>query len=206
MDRAFLDAGFEVVPGCEIDPEQADLYSQFCGQEPLFKTFEEMSELLDPSDFDLIIGGPPCQSLSIMRSFRAPKFADFTTQVAEWISSSSSIYILENVRPLNIPCSNSYLLDAMHYASPHQSRARYFTTNLDEFPAPKFEGDINTPLAYPTVIGRIYGPRRGSVLQGVPDFWTLNGSCKAKQKGLAMGVHYEVAAAWANLVKGFTKH
>lgn len=115
MDRAFLDAGFEVVPGCEIDPEQADLYSQFCGQEPLFKTFEEMSELLDPSDFDLIIGGPPCQSLSIMRSFRAPKFADFTTQVAEWISSSSSIYILENVRPLNIPPMFK-LLPARRYA------------------------------------------------------------------------------------------
>ena len=35
LDRAFMDAGFEVVPGCEIDGSKRAMYAKLCGGVPL---------------------------------------------------------------------------------------------------------------------------------------------------------------------------
>ena len=35
MDRAFKDAGIEVIPGCEIDPEMRAMYEHLNGEEHL---------------------------------------------------------------------------------------------------------------------------------------------------------------------------
>ncbi|MCB1711252.1 MAG: DNA cytosine methyltransferase [Candidatus Riesia sp.] len=110
MDRAFLDEGFTVIPGCEIDPEQRDTYYKLNGKKPLFHSFEEMDIACDK--YELVIGGPPCQSLSRTKRDMKPKFKDFTEELLAWGTPKN--YLYENVKPLKIPGSNSYLCDAMH--------------------------------------------------------------------------------------------
>ncbi len=59
FDRAFLDHGFTVVPGCELDPDQSSLYRLLVGGEPLTHDIHDLPALLSRGDFDGVIGGPP---------------------------------------------------------------------------------------------------------------------------------------------------
>lgn len=52
-------------------------------------------------------------------------------------------------------------------------------------------------VAYPVVMGRVYGPKRGAVLQGYPAASALKFPCVQLQHGLADAVPYPLALAWA---------
>lgn len=199
MDRAFLDAGFAVVPGCEIDPDQRSLYRQLCGGEPLVEDLSDLPAAVRGESFDGVIGGPPCQSLTKLRAMRRPKFADLSAGAADVLAAvSPAWFVFENVAPLAVPGARSVRLDAMHFGRPHQSRPRWFTysPNLSP-PAPAYSGSVDDLMAYSVVAGRIYGPKRGAILQGYPAAYDLDAPCVVKQKGLANAVHYGVARAWA---------
>lgn len=199
LDRAFMDEGFEVVAGCEIDPDQRGLYRQLCGGEPLCHDIRDLSALVAGEPYAGVIGGPPCQSHSRLRAIRVPKFADLTEAVKEVLAAvAPQFYLFENVLPLRIWGSKKALLNAMHFGQPHQSRARWFTHSRGiGRPAPVYLGTVDDLMAYPVVAGRIYGPKRGAILQGYPPAAGLKAPCAALQKGLANGVHYALGRAWA---------
>ncbi len=202
LDRAFLDEGFDVTPGCEIDPDQRGLYSQLCGGEPLCHDLTDLPDLVRGQSFDLVMGGPPCQSLTKLRSMRAPKFADLSGLALQLLASvSTRAWLFENVRPLDFPRAFQVPLDAMHYGNPHQSRRRWFTFSQNLLaPEAPYAGTVNSLMAYPVVAGRLYGPKRGAILQGYPDAARLKAPCVVLQKGLANAVHYGLARAWAKEV------
>lgn len=134
---------------------------------------------------------------------RTPKFPDLTPAVQTVLEVVRPRWFLfENVCPLALPDSRTALLDAMHYAHPHQSRPRWFThsPNLAP-PTPLYRGTVDDLLAYSIVAGRIYGPRRGAILQGYPGAADLPAPCAVLQKGLANAVHYAVGCAWAQAVR-----
>ncbi len=200
LDRAFMDAGFDVVPGCEIDPDQRLLYGQLCGGEPLVHDLKDLAPAVEGRSFDGIIGGPPCQSLTRLRAMRKPKFADEVQGLLHVVEHRW--FLFENVAPLNILGASSAYMDAMHYAFPHQSRPRWFTFSAGLVaPEPVFHGSVDDLMAYSIVAGRIYGPKRGATLQGYPAASGLKAPCPVLQKGLANAVHYAVGRAWAEAIK-----
>lgn len=138
MDRAYLDAGFDVVPGCEIDPEMRQMYRLLCGGKPLVEDIADLPRRVRGMRFDGIIGGPPCQAHSSLRAMRAPKFADLTPHVERVLAACRwHFYKFENVVPLDLLMSRTVLLNAMHFYRPHQSRPRWFTYSGSLTPPPR---------------------------------------------------------------------
>lgn len=208
LDRAFLDAGHTVVPGCEIDPEMRAMYTALCGDEPLVETLDELiySTFRDHGRFDGIIGGPPCQSHTKLRAMRKPKFPDLTDSVRRLLDRvHHDWFLFENVAPLDIPGASHIRLNAMNFYQPHQSRERWFTYRGITPPAPMFRGNVDKLRAYPVVAGRIYGPKRGAWLQGYEAAAKLPFPCLMLQKGLANAVPYPLALAWANQLAAVEK-
>lgn len=128
LDRAFLDAGFDVVAGCEIDPDQRGLHRQLCGTDPLVEDIADLPAAVRGESFDGIIGGPPCQSNTKLRAMRKPKFADLSPEVeAVMRAVTHRWFLFENVAPVQVVGAKFAHLNAMHYGRPHQSRRRCFT-------------------------------------------------------------------------------
>lgn len=203
MDRAYMDAGFDVVPGCEIDPEMREMYRLLCGGRPLVNDIADLPRRIRGMRFDGIIGGPPCQARSSLRAMRSPKFPDLTPHVARVLAACRwHFYKFENVVPLDLLLAKTALLNAMHFYRPHQSRPRWFTFsgNLTP-PRGRYHGDVDSLMAYSTVAGRIYGPIRGARLQGYRAAADLDVPCAQLQKGLANAVPYPMALAWARSIK-----
>lgn len=209
LDRAFMDAGFEVRPGCEIDPDMRLMYSHLCGGTPLVCDINLLPMLVAGDRYQGIIGGPPCQSHTRLRAMRKPKYPDLTPHVRAVLDCCSwDWFVFENVAPLRLGLGEKHVrLDAMHYGRPHQSRPRWFTysPNLTP-PEPLYAGTVDSLMAYSIVAGRIYGPKRGAVLQGYPAAAGIPVRCVTLQKGLANAVHYGLGLAWAERVKSFFTH
>jgi hypothetical protein len=197
-DRAWLEAGHEVVPGCEIMEHKRKIYEAFCGGKHLCNDINNLPDIVRGEKFDGVIGGIPCQSFSKLRSIRAPKFPDLTNEAIAVLNAVKfDWFLFENVCAL--PMAGSYtMLNAMHYGKPHQSRIRWFTHSHNIKPAPKlYQGTVDDLIAYPVVAGRIYGPKRGAVIQGWPEFANLTQfPCVQLQEALADGVARGVADAW----------
>jgi site-specific DNA-cytosine methylase len=203
MDRAYLDAGYEVVPGCEIDADKRAMYRELCGGEPLVHDLADLPDAVRGERFDGIIGGPSCQSHSKLKAIRTPKFPDLTPLVERLLYSVQHDWFkFENVVPIDIPGAEHTRLNAMHFYRPHQSRVRWFTHSPCLLP-PKavFSGDVDDLMAYSIVAGRIYGPKRGAKLQGYPAAAALPFRCTTLQHGLADAVPYPLALAWAEAIK-----
>jgi site-specific DNA-cytosine methylase len=201
MDRAFMDAGHEVIPGCEIDPEMRAMHAALCGGEHLAHDLADLPALVRGERFDGIIGGPSCQAHTKLRAIRAPKFPDLTLLVIDLLAAASwDCFLFENVVPIAIPGAKHTRLNAMHFHIPHQSRARWFTHQGITAPAKAYHGSVDDLRAYSVVAGRIYGPKRGAWLQGYPAAAELPFPCVQLQKGLANAVPYPLAMAWAQMV------
>lgn len=199
--RAFMDAGFEVVPGCEIDPRMRRMHEQLCGGEYLCHDIQDLPAIVTGMHFDGVIGGPPCQALSKTRAMRPPKYGDLTVWVLRVLAAAKPLWFLfENVASLGVQGAQHIRLDAMHFGKPHQSRPRWFTYAGIAPPSPLYAGTIDSLMAYPAVAARIYGPKRGAILQGYPAVSQLKAPCVDLQLGLANGVHYGLASAWAQQV------
>ena len=69
-----------------------------------------------------------------------------------------------------------------------------------------YSGSVDDLLAYPAVYGRLYGPRRGAVLQGYPAAADLPLSCSERQEVLANAVPYPLALAWARQALRARRH
>ncbi len=204
LDRAFMDAGFDVVPGCEIDPEQRDLYRQVCGGEVLVHDIADLPRMVRGERFGGVIGGPPCQSMTRLRAMRKPKFANLTAAVVDVLDAVGwKWFLFENVAPIDLDRGELWeRMNAMHYAVPHQSRARWFTYSANLMPPTKvYRGTVDNLMAYSVVAGRIYGPKRAAVLQGWPQAARLRAPTLALTKGLANAVHYRLALAWAESIR-----
>lgn len=199
-DKAWLEAGHEVVPGCEIMAHKRAMYEAFCGGSHLCHDLADLPALIQGQHFDGIIGGIPCQSRSKMKSFRNPKFGDLLPATLEVLASCTWDWaLLENVTPLNVPGFLVSPMNAMHYAIPHQGRPRFFTHSPNlHTPAKRFSGSVDDLMAYPVVMGRVYGPKRGAKLQGWPEFASLVGRfpCVQIQEALADAVPRGLADAW----------
>lgn len=204
-DRAWIEAGHEIVAGCEIAPHKRALYEAFCGGTHIVHDIADLPFEIHGEHFDGIIAGIPCQSRSTMRARHTPKFGDLLPQFLRVLDACTWDWCLaENVRALDIPGFKTVAMNAMHYAAPHQSRERWFTysPNLRP-PAPLFKGDVDSLIAYPIVMGRVYGPRRGALLQGWPHFAGLVGQfpCVNVQEALADGVPRGLADAWIRSIE-----
>ena len=199
LGKAFADSGFQVVPGCEIDPVMRHLHGQLHpGTTHLQNDIHRLA--LRAGDWHGVIGGPPCQSLSKLRAMRQPKFALLTSEVQRLLDEARpDWWIFENVLPLELRDSASSPVNAMHFAQPHQSRARWFTHSRNiKPPVPAYYGTVDDLNAYPAVAGKLYGPKRGSWLQGMPALAHLQSkTCSDLQMGLANAVPYPVGLAWA---------
>lgn len=188
-------------------PHKRDMYRDFCNGVPLCEDIHRLASIIRGMRFDGIIGGIPCQSRSKLRAIRDPKFPDLLTPLQKIIDSCKWDWCLfENVAPLNLSGPFDLIkMNAMHYGKPHQSRERWFTysRNLD-IPHKLYNGTVDDLMAYPVVAGRIYGPKRGSILQGWPEFMQLSGkhSCVHMQEALADGVPRGMADAW---IRSITK-
>lgn len=199
-DRAFIEAGHEVIAGCELMPHKRAMYEAFCGGRHLVHDIADLPAAIRGERFDGVIGGIPCQSRSRLRAIRDPKFPDLLPDLLRVLDACTwSWALLENVTALDIPGFRRVRLNAMNYGKPHQSRERWFThsPNLSA-PLPLYPGDVDDLMAYSVVAGRIYGPKRGSRLQGWPEFMELAGKfpCVQMQEALADGVPRGLADAW----------
>lgn len=204
-DRAWIDAGHEVVAGCEITAHKRAIYKAFCGGEPLCHDIRDLPDLVRGMRFDGVIGGIPCQSFSKLRSIRDPKFPDLTAEAIAVLEACEwDWFLFENVARLDVPGAQHTMLNAMHYHKPHQSRVRWFTHSPNIKPADKlYPGSVDDLVAYPVVAGRIYGPKRGAVIQGWPEFAKLTQfPCVQLQEALADGVARGMADAWINGICG----
>lgn len=199
-DRAWIEAGHEVVPGCELMPHKRALYEAFCGGTHLTHDLADLPDLIRGQRFDGVIGGIPCQSRSKLRAIRAAKFPDLLPATLAVLEACTWDWcLLENVTALDVPGFERVKMNAMHYSAPHQSRERWFTYSPNLTPPSKlFHGDVDDLMAYSVVAGRIYGPKRGSKLQGWAEFMALAGrfSCVQMQESLADGVPRGLADAW----------
>ena len=203
LDLAFMRSGFYVKAGCETDLQMQQMYYCLCGSLPAQDSLVHCTQHFTGTRWDGIIGGPPCQAHSKTRAMRKPKFPDLTKQVIDLLEATEwGWYLFENVCPMDIPGARHVRLDAMHFYRPHQSRPRWFTysPNLTP-PEPVYKGDVNALLAYPAVAARIYGPKRGAILQGYPAAAEIPVRCVTLQKGLANAVPYPLARAWAQKIK-----
>lgn len=199
-DRALIEAGHEVVAGCEIAPHKRAMYEAFCGGKHLVHDIHDLPAAVRGQHFDAVVGGIPCQSRSKLRAIRNPKFGDLLPAAEAVLHAISyDMAVLENVSALHVPGFRQVRLNAMNYGKPHQSRDRWFdyTPNLNP-PTPIYLGDVDELMAYSVVAGRIYGPKRGSRLQGWPEFMELAGRfpCVQMQEALADGVPRGLADAW----------
>lgn len=197
-DKAWLEAGHEIIPGCEIMPHKRAMYEAFCGGKHLCHDIADLPALIAGQHFDGIIGGIPCQSRSKLRSIRDPKFPDLLAAAMNVLGACAWDWcLMENVRPLDITGFKAVRMNAANYGQPHQSRERHFTysPNLTA-PAESFPGSVDDLKAYSVVAGRIYGPKRGAWLQGWPEFAALKFPCTQKQEALADGVPRCLADAW----------
>lgn len=209
LDKAWLEAGHEVIAGCEIMEHKRRMYKQWCGGDFLCHDLADLPDIVRGEHFDLIIGGPSCQSHTILKAIRAPKFPDLTPLVNQLLEAVSyDAYLFENVVPIDIPGSKAVALNAMNFPVTwqgrefHQSRERWFTFSKNIVPPGKaVEGDVNSLMAYSVVAGRIYGPKRGAVLQGWPEFAELDEKCVLLQEALADGVPRGLADAWIRQVE-----
>lgn len=205
LDRAFLDEGFEVVPGCEVDADMRALYQQVCGNGFIANDIREMTAMLKdaPRRFAGVIGGPPCQAHSKLRARWEPRFPDLTAEVQETLDAvGPEWFLFENVVPVQVQGAERIRLDAMHYGKPHQSRPRWFShsPNLTP-PEPLYNGDSTSLLAYPGVYGKLYGLSRAAIIQGYPAARGLDAPSRAVVRGLANAVHYGLAREWARSVR-----
>jgi hypothetical protein len=205
-DKAWIEAGHEVIPGCELMPHKRAIYEAFCGGmqfKHLCADIKDLPDIIRGQHFDGIIGGIPCQTRSKTRAMRTPKFPDLLPELLAVMEACTfDRALFENVSALDIPGFKKQRMDAMHYAKPHQSRARWFTftPNLTP-PSPLFHGSVDTLMAYPVVAAKIYGPKRGSVLQGWPEFHQLPFPCIQLQEALADGVPRGLADAWIRSIE-----
>lgn len=204
-DRAWIEAGHEVVAGCEIMPHKRAMYEAFCGGKHLVHDMADLPNAIRGQHFDGVIGGIPCQSRSKLRAIRNPKFGDLLPSFLAVLDACTWDWVVaENVTALDIPGFNRVRMNAMNYGKPHQSRERWFThTPNIEAPKPQYPGDVDELMAYSVVAGRIYGPKRGSRLQGWPEFMGLAGkfSCVQMQEALADGVPRGLADAWIHKIE-----
>lgn len=213
LDRAFMDAGFEVVPGCEIDASKRAMYEALTGSTGYINGVKcgpyithDLADLpwrVRGKHYDGLIGGPSCQSHSKLRAIRDPKFPDLTPLVLDLLEAVYyDWYCFENVVPIDIPGAVHTKCNAMHFYQPHQSRVRWFTHSPNITPPkPVYSGSVDDLMAYSVVAGRIYGPKRGARLQGYPAASELPFPCVQLQHGLADAVPYPLALAWANQIK-----
>lgn len=198
MDRAFLDAGHCVAPGCETDPEMREMYESLCGCRHATHDLEDLPDIVRGQHIHGIIGGPPCQANTKLRAMRPPKFPDLTPLVQRLMKAITfDWFVFENVAPIDLQWAHHKRLNAMHFYQPHQSRARWFTYRGVKPPKPVFKGDVDDLRAYSVVAGRIYGPKRGAWLQGYEKAADMPFPCVQLQKGLANAVPYPLALAWA---------
>ncbi len=204
-DKACIEAGHEVVPGCEIMPHKRAMYEAFCGGKHLCHDIADLPAIVRGQRFDGIIGGIPCQSRSKLRAIRDPKFGDLLPQFLAVLEACEWEWcVAENVTALDVPGFKTARMNAMNYGQPHQSRERWFTHSPNLIPpAQIFPGDVDDLMAYSVVAGRIYGPKRGSRLQGWPEFMSLAGkfSCVQMQEALADGVPRGLADAWIRQIE-----
>ena len=208
FDKVFTDAGYDIIPGCEIVDYKRQMYYTFCqNKKHLCYDIKDLPEIVKGQVYDGVIGGIPCQSRSILKSTNMPKFPDLLPETLAVLSAISySWAIFENVRPLDIPGFVSFKMDAMNYGQPHQSRPRHFTVSPGLTRCPEiFKGTVDSLLAYPGVYGRLYGPKRGAVLQGFSSFSTLAFPCPQLQEALADGVPRCLSEAWLCSVKDWEK-
>jgi len=70
LDKAWLEAGHEVIAGCEIMPHKRRMYKKWCGGEFLCHDLGDLPGIVRGEYFDLVIGGPSCQSHTIFVRFR----------------------------------------------------------------------------------------------------------------------------------------
>lgn len=113
LDRAFMDAGFDVVPGCEIDASKRAMYMELCGGEPLVHDLADLVEVVRGQHFAGVIGGPSCQSHSKLRAMRAPKFPDLTPLVDRLLDAITFDWFnFENVVPIDLDRVCVYRLGA----------------------------------------------------------------------------------------------
>lgn len=199
-DRAWIEAGHEIIPGCEIMEHKRAIYHDFCGGNHLCHDLKDLPAIIHGQHFDGIIGGIPCQSRSKLRAIRDPKFPDLLPLLLDVLAACAWDWcLLENVSALDISGFSKVKMNAMNYGIPHQSRERWFTFSQNLTPPEKiYHGNVDDLMAYSVVAGRIYGPKRGSKLQGWPEFMELAGkhSCVHMQEALADGVPRGLADAW----------
>ena len=180
------------------------MYRKWCGGEFLCHDLKELATLVKGQHFDAVIGGPSCQAHTKLKAIRSPKFPDLTPLVNSLLESIDyDAFLFENVVPIAIPGATTSKLNALNFPvywngqAYHQSRERWFThtPNL-KVPTKVVLGGVNELMAYSVVAGRIYGPKRGAVLQGWPEFASLDESCQNLQEALADGVPRGLADAW----------
>lgn len=208
LDKAFIEAGFDVVPGCELMEHKRRLYRKFVGGDHICHDLADLPDMLVGQHFDLILGGPSCQSHTRLKAIRTPKFPDLTPLVNRLLDRvSHTAYLFENVVPVEIAGAVHTMRNAMNFPECHdgrlihQSRLRWFT-HSDNILPPELvmPGTTEELLAYPVVAGKLYGSKRGAIIQGWPEFALIDEKSQLLQEALADGVPKALATAWAHSV------
>lgn len=71
LDLGFINAGFEVVWANDFFPEAVETYKKNIGEHIILDDISNISSSQIPDDFDILIGGFPCQGFSIANKKRS---------------------------------------------------------------------------------------------------------------------------------------
>jgi DNA (cytosine-5)-methyltransferase 1 len=98
LDQGFIEEGFEVVFACDLEPGAVQTYRQNLGSE-MHELDLDQHDLSSLPDAELMIGGPPCQSFSLVgRRVEADPRGRLVFRFVEAILAKRPLgFVMENV-------------------------------------------------------------------------------------------------------------
>jgi len=132
LDLGFRHAGFEVSYAVDFDALACKAYAANMGLEPDCRDIAEVNREPRRLEYDVVIGGPPCQGVSNYRgrSRRDPSARAAFAEFFKFVKKAQPIcFVMENVRGLATMYGGSYLRFCLRAAYLSGYNVAFFTLN-----------------------------------------------------------------------------
>jgi len=178
LDLGFRRAGFEISYAVDIDALACETYAANLGLEPDCRDIVEVNRESGRLEYDVVIGGPPCQGVSNYRGRSRPDpsagvaFAEFFKFVKK---AQPICFVMENVRGLATMYGGHYLRFCLEAAYLSGYNVVYFTLNAASFGVAQsrtriflvgFRRDVDARFSIPSPT---HGPNAGSPYRTIRD-------------------------------------
>jgi len=170
LDLGFSRAGFCTTYAVDSDPLACRTYAAYMGLVPDCRDLAEVNRQRERQEFDVVIGGPPCQGVSNYRgrSRRDPSAAAAFKEFFKFVRRvQPACFVMENVRGLVTMYGGSYLRLCLRSALEAGYNVAYFALNAADFGVAQsrtrlfvvgFQKGLDARLTLPSPT---HGPRAG---------------------------------------------